>query len=133
MGSINNLMNKFEAKFAWTAETIDYIKDWVYTIKYKHMFGDSMWLIFSLTFPWAFYDLVNNLPPNHPWGRRMDKTGDIKYFIENTLEYFGFSYSTTNRKSRQIAMIIVKLFEDIPQLRIVIKETFLFGYTVNFV
>ena len=62
MGTIDNLMNRFDSTLAWTCETFDYYKDWHYTIVYKHMPGDERWLIFSLSFPWAITDTFNNIP-----------------------------------------------------------------------
>ena len=46
-------MKKYEEYTAWIAETVDYIKDVIYTVAFKHKLFELLVLTFSLTFPFA--------------------------------------------------------------------------------
>ena len=109
-------MKKYEENTAWVAETADYIKDWIYTVTYKHKLRELIDLTVSLTTPFALFDVQNNLPPDHIWIRSVGIIKDRrKYMIENLFEYFGISYEK-NKSSRIAALFITKILEDLTQI-----------------
>ena len=86
-------MKKYEGYTAWIAETVDYIKDVIYTVAFKHKLFELLVLTFSLTFPFAAFEVHGHFPPDHHamkvWGVKKDRR---KYMIENLLDFFRISY-----------------------------------------